>query len=235
MPIISSPRLLAAHTPTLRDSASHGGVVPVIDDRDVELDQAIAPLANGGFHDAGQVCISVQPVYADRRIAEPMPRAPAKAGATMRVGDPTNPETAIGSLIRRAVTERVHACVQEAIVGGARLFTGREALSETCYAPTVLLDPPEDARLGTQGVFGPVIAVCAYDDPSDAIRHANALPFAFHAAASPTASATYRQKRCSCCVPTDSKPCPKPRGDDSETRSRRHRRQCGSDGEPIPA
>ena len=100
----------------------------------------------------------------------------------MRVGDPTYPETAIGSLIRRAVTERVHAWVQEAIVGGSRLFTGREALSETCYAPTVLLDPPEDARLGTQGVFGPVIAVCAYDDPTDAIRHANALPFAFQAA-----------------------------------------------------
>jgi acyl-CoA reductase-like NAD-dependent aldehyde dehydrogenase len=174
--------LRARLAPGTRCTLEHGGVAPVIVDRDVDLDQVIAPLAKGGFYHAGQVCISVQRVYADRRIAEPMARALAKAGAAMRVGDPTNPETAIGPLIRPAETERVHARVQEAIVGGARLFTGGEAVSETCYAPTVLLNPPEYVGASTQEAFGPVIAVYAYDDPTDAIRHANALPFAFQAA-----------------------------------------------------
>jgi acyl-CoA reductase-like NAD-dependent aldehyde dehydrogenase len=128
------------------------------------------------------VCVSVQRVYARRAIADPLARALAEAGAAMPVGDPTQAETAIGPLIRPAEIERVHARVQEAITGGATLLTGGRPISDTCYAPTVLLDPPEDAGISTEEIFGPVIAVYAYEDPNDAIQRANALPFAFQAA-----------------------------------------------------
>jgi acyl-CoA reductase-like NAD-dependent aldehyde dehydrogenase len=168
--------------PGTRCALEHGGVAPVIVDRGVDFDQVVAPLAKGGFYHAGQVCVSVQRVYAERTIAEPLARALAAAGSAMPVGDPTREETAVGPLIRPAEIVRIHARVREAIDAGATLIGGAEPLGETCYAPTVLLDPPEDAAIGTQEIFGPVIAVYIYDDPLDAVRRANALPFAFQAA-----------------------------------------------------
>ena len=61
------------------------------------------------------------------------------------------------------------------------LATGGKRLSETTVQPTVLLDPPADAKVSTLEVFGPVVAVYRYDDVDDAIRRANALPTAFQA------------------------------------------------------
>jgi acyl-CoA reductase-like NAD-dependent aldehyde dehydrogenase len=168
--------------PGTRCALEHGGVAPVIIDRGVDLDQVVSSLAKGGFYHAGQVCVSVQRVFVDRSIAEDLAQRLAEAGAAMRVGDPAAADTDIGPLIRPAEVTRVHAWVQEAVDAGARLVSGGSPLSATCYAPTVLLDPPEGALVSTREVFGPVIAVYPFDDPDEAVRRANALPFAFQAA-----------------------------------------------------
>ena len=65
---------------------------------------------------------------------------------------------------------------------GARVLSGGTRISDTCYAPTVLYDPPDDVRVSTQEVFGPVVCVYPYDDLDHAIGRANALPYAFQAA-----------------------------------------------------
>ena len=72
--------------------------------------------------------------------------------------------------------------VKEALEGGARLICGGRALSDSCYAPTVLLDPPADCKLSRLEVFGPVVCVYPYDGLDEAIGRANALPMAFQAA-----------------------------------------------------
>jgi acyl-CoA reductase-like NAD-dependent aldehyde dehydrogenase len=168
--------------PGTRCALEHGGVAPVIIDRGVDLDQVVSSLAKGGFYHAGQVCVSVQRVYVDRSVADDLAQGLAEAGAAMRVGDPAAAETDIGPLIRPEEVTRVHAWVHEAVDAGARLVSGGSPLSATCYAPTVLLDPPPDALVSTREVFGPVIAVYPFDDPDEAVRRANALPFAFQAA-----------------------------------------------------
>ena len=58
----------------------------------------------------------------------------------------------------------------------------REKLSDSCYAPTVLLNPPIDSKISTLEVFGPVVCVYGYDDLDAAVRQANDLPVAFQAA-----------------------------------------------------
>ena len=55
-------------------------------------------------------------------------------------------------------------------------------MSESCYAPTVLLDPPTDCKLSRPEVFGPVECVYTYDALDEAIGRANALPLTFQAA-----------------------------------------------------
>jgi len=67
------------------------------------------------------------------------------------------------------------------VAGGARCLSGGEPLSDTCYPPTVLFDPPDEVRVSREEVFGPVICVYPYTDADEAIRRANAIPFAFQA------------------------------------------------------
>ncbi len=168
--------------PGTRCALEHGGVAPVIVEADADLADALPLLAKGAFYHAGQVCVSVQRVFAHRSIARQVAEGLAAEGAKMHVGDPTLAETAIGPMIRPRELERVHEWVREAVELGAELVSGGEPLSETCYPATVLLDPPEAAKVSTQEVFGPVVCVYSCDDMERAIAQANALPYAFQAA-----------------------------------------------------
>lgn len=168
--------------PGTRCALEHGGVAPVIVAADADLDLAAAKLAKGGFYHAGQVCVSVQRVFAHASIAAELAERLAECGGKMKVGDPALPETEVGPLIRASEVARVQAWVEEAIADGGRLVCGGHPLSETCYPPTVILEPPAGCRLSTEEVFGPVVGVYAYDELDDAFARANALPWAFQAA-----------------------------------------------------
>lgn len=168
--------------PGVRCALEHGGVAPVILDTACDYDLARQALLKGGFYHAGQVCVSVQRVFVERSEAQRFARQLATAATALRVGDPADASTEVGPLIRTAEVERVTQWVDEAVAGGARALCGGQALSASCYAPTVLLEPPADARVSTQEIFGPVVCVFAYDDVNEAIERANALPTAFQAA-----------------------------------------------------
>ena len=147
-----------------------------------DLDHALPLLSKGGFYHAGQVCVSVQRVFADKRIARELATRLADAGKDLKVGDPTLPDTEVGPLIREAEVTRVGEWVQEAVSGGAELLVGGEPISASCFAPTVLFNPPADAKVSTLEIFGPVICVYPYEDVNSAIAQANSLPLAFQAA-----------------------------------------------------
>ncbi|WP_297528410.1 aldehyde dehydrogenase family protein [Thiohalobacter sp.] len=168
--------------PGARCALEHGGAAPVLIEADADLDDALPLLAKGGFYHAGQVCVSVQRVFCDASVARDVARGLAALGEDMRVGDPRLEDTEVGPLIRPREVRRVDEWVQEAVAGGAKLLCGGKALSETTYAPTVLLDPPTDARVSREEIFGPVICVYSCRDMAAAIEQANALPFAFQAA-----------------------------------------------------
>ena len=139
-------------------------------------------LVKGGFYHAGQVCVSVQRVFAHRSIAKDFAERLGQLASKLRVGDPSLPETEVGPLIRQKEVLRVDQWVREALEGGAQLLSGGRALSESCYAPTVMLDPPANCKLSQLEVFGPVVCVYTYDALDEAIGRANSLPVAFQAA-----------------------------------------------------
>jgi acyl-CoA reductase-like NAD-dependent aldehyde dehydrogenase len=175
-------RLRSQLAPGTRCALEHGGVAPVIVEADADLESAIPLLAKGGFYHAGQVCVSVQRVFAHKSIARKLAEGLVAQGKAMKVGDPTLPDTAIGPMIRVEENNRVHEWVSEAVSKGAELLCGGEKLSETCFPATVLLDPPADAMVSTHEVFGPVICVYSFDDRDEAIARANSLPYSFQAA-----------------------------------------------------
>jgi acyl-CoA reductase-like NAD-dependent aldehyde dehydrogenase len=165
--------------PGARCALEHGGVAPLILAEDADLDLAVPAIAKGGFYHAGQVCVSVQRVFADQAIAAEFADALAAAAQKLIVGDPLKVETEVGPLIKPAEVDRVHDWVGSA---NAKLLCGGKALSESCYAPTVLMEPAADALVSTKEIFGPVVCVYGYDDMDAAIAQANSLPVSFQAA-----------------------------------------------------
>ena len=168
--------------PGVRCALEHGGAAPVIVAADADLDDAIPLLAKGGFYHAGQVCVSVQRVFAQREIARELATRLGEAGAALTVGDPTLSTTDVGPLIRPAEVERVAEWVTEASERGGKIVEGGRALSERTFAPTVILDPPDETRVSQLEIFGPVVCVYSCDDLDIAVARANALPYSFQAA-----------------------------------------------------
>ncbi len=168
-------------SPGTRCALEHGGAAPVIVEADADFEPMIESLLKGGFYHAGQVCVSVQRVFAHESICEKLAEALAEGAGRLIVGDPLDKSTEVGPLILEREVDRVGEWVLEAVQQGARVLTGGERVSKTCYAPTVLLNPPEEAKVSRLEIFGPVVCVYSYKHLSDAIRRANALPLAFQA------------------------------------------------------
>jgi acyl-CoA reductase-like NAD-dependent aldehyde dehydrogenase len=168
--------------PGTRCALEHGGAAPVILLDDFDFDATVAAIAKGGFYHAGQVCVSVQRLFAPRDQSRAFAEALAKRANDLKVGDPVDDKTEVGPLIRPAEAGRVAEWVEEAVAAGAELLCGGKRMDNNCYAPTVLLNPPQDVRVSTLEIFGPVVCVYSYDDPNKAIAQANSLPTAFQAA-----------------------------------------------------
>ena len=167
--------------PGARCALEHGGAAPVIMEADADLEDALPLLAKGGFYHAGQVCVSVQRIFAHRSIARAVAEELAILGTQMRVGDAVASETEIGPLIRPGEVKRIQEWVREAADQGGELLCGGEPISDTLYPATVIYDPPADVRVSRLEIFGPVICIYPFDETDQAIAQANGLPFAFQA------------------------------------------------------
>ncbi|MBE0435718.1 MAG: aldehyde dehydrogenase family protein [Methylomicrobium sp.] len=174
--------LRAKLAPGTRCALEHGGAAPVIVAEDADLDAIVPLLVKGGFYHAGQVCVSVQRIYAARSIAAALAERLADSASRLKVGDPADSNTEVGPLIRDGETDRIVAWVDEAVAEGASCLTGGKRINKTLYRPTVLFEPAETSKVSRQEIFGPVVGVYSYDNLDDAIARANALPYAFQAA-----------------------------------------------------
>lgn len=167
--------------PGTRCALEHGGAAPVIFAEDADIKDAVPLLAKGGFYHAGQVCVSVQRIFAHESVARDLADRLAEAGTAMKIGDPTLPDTEIGPLIRNRENDRISEWVDKAVSDGAELLCGGNKISDSCYEATVLFNPPDTSMVSTMEIFGPVICVYSYSDVNEAINRANSLPYAFQA------------------------------------------------------
>ena len=174
-------KLRSLLAPGTRVALEHGGAAPVIVCPSARKDQLIPSLVKGGFYHSGQVCVSVQRVFSVNSSAKELAESIADHASKLIVGNATDPATQCGPLIRNREVDRVEEWVAEAVNEGAEVICGANRLSDSCYAPTVLLNPPETCRVSRQEIFGPVISVYEKKNLDDAISQANSLEFAFQA------------------------------------------------------
>ena len=169
-------------SPGTRSALEHGGVAPVIVEPDANIDAMIPDLGKGGFYHAGQVCVSVQRVYVHESIVDEVASKLSDYASKLVVGDQLDPKTEVGPLINNDEVNRVEEWVNEAVEKGGKILTGGKRISDSCYEPTVILNPSDDALVSTKEVFGPVVIVYSYSDINEAINRANALDVSFQAA-----------------------------------------------------
>ena len=153
-----------------------GASCPVIVLPDADLDLASSAVATGGYVNAGQVCISVQRVIAHPAVSEDFLDALVPKVEAIRVGDPSAPETGMGTLISTSEAERVRQSIAAAAASGARVLTGGER-DGSMVAPTVVADVDPFSPFAQKELFGPAVAVSTAADWDSAITQANGTAY----------------------------------------------------------
>jgi len=152
----------------------------VIVEPDADIGTAVSRTTQGAFSHSGQVCISVQRVFAHRSIAGEFVERLKASTEALKVGHPYENSTDISSLIDESEAIRIEEWIGQAVAGGAKVVTGGARRFAT-VTPAVLVDVPAACQISCQEAFGPLVAVYPYDDLNDAIERANNTPYGLQA------------------------------------------------------
>ena len=167
--------------PGTRIALEHGGAAPVIVEPDADFENMLPALVKGGFYHAGQVCVSVQRIFVHESIADKLSNEITEKAKNLVVGDPLDEKTEVGPLIVPQEVDRLEDWVKEAEEGGAKILCGGKRISDTTFEPTVLFNPPQEAKVSQEEIFGPIVCIYPYKTREEAIELANSVPFAFQA------------------------------------------------------
>jgi succinate-semialdehyde dehydrogenase / glutarate-semialdehyde dehydrogenase len=169
---------LAADTMT-RTTMELGGHAPVLVFDDVDLDAVLDQSVLRKYRNAGQVCVSPTRFYVQDARYDAFCDGFAARARRIRVGDGMDPATGMGPMVHARRRDAIEALVKDAVAQGARLLAGGERVGNEgfFYAPTVLADVPETARIMSEEPFGPVAVLNRFSETDDAVAKANGLPF----------------------------------------------------------
>lgn len=165
-----------------RVTLEHGGVAPVIVEKDADLDELLPSLLKGGFYHAGQVCVSVQRVYIHEDTAKDVALKLASLASKLKVGNQLEKDTQVGPLINHNEVNRVHEWVEDAKENGGEILCGGQKIGNSCYEPTVIYDVNDSAIVSQKEVFGPVVCIYPFKNIDEAIQRANSLSVSFQGA-----------------------------------------------------
>ncbi len=165
--------------PGTRCSLEHGGMAPTFITANSDIDACTKSIARGGFYHAGQVCVSVQRVYLDKKVSDLFMEKFINAVDKVKVGNPMEKETVVGPLIRNSEVQRVDEWVNESIGKGSKLILGGKKISDFTYDKTIILNPSKHDKISQFEVFGPVVTINEFESLDRAIEDANSVSVSF--------------------------------------------------------
>jgi len=149
-----------------------GGKSPLIVLKDADVDYAVDTACFGIFIHQGQICMAGSRIIVEAPIYETFLQRFAAKAKTLQVGDPRDPHTVIGPLIRSAQCQMIDRKIKEAVAAGARVLTGG-TYEGNFYQPTVVADVTPSMAAFRDELFGPVAAVSRADNADHALALAN--------------------------------------------------------------
>ena len=164
-----------------------GGKSPLIVCADAKLDNAVSGALLANFYSAGEVCSNGTRVFVHRSVkAAFIEKLKARVSA-MRIGNPLDPQTQVGSLISENHMEKVLGYIARGkaegarvVVGGYRVSTG-DLSNGFFVAPTVFDECHDDMAIAREEIFGPVMTVLAFDTEDEVIARANSTEYGLSA------------------------------------------------------
>jgi acyl-CoA reductase-like NAD-dependent aldehyde dehydrogenase len=152
-----------------------GGKAPLLACDDCDLERTARAVVFGGFANSGQVCISVERVYATDRVYEPLLDRVRTLVGELRQGDPARDFVDVGAIILPKQIDVARRHVEDALRKGARLVCGGRTRPGPgqFFEPTVLADCDHSMSVMREEIFGPVVPFMRVRDEEEAIRLAN--------------------------------------------------------------
>jgi vanillin dehydrogenase len=158
-----------------------GGKSPLIVLEDADLDYAVNAASFGAFLHQGQVCMASSKVIVEEPLYAEFCKRFAEKAKTVKVGDPRDPNTVIGPLIRRSQCDFIDGHIQDAVEKGAQVLTGGKH-EGSFYQPTVVTGVTPGMRIYNEESFGPVVSVIPARDADEALAIANDTAYGLSAA-----------------------------------------------------
>ena len=164
----------AAHG-VLRVSMELGGNAPFLVFADADLDRAVEGAMAAKFRNIGQACTAANRFIVEASVADEFARRVTARVAALKVGPGTEPGVQIGPLIDEAALGKAQELVADAVARGASVTTGGRRLEGpgTFYEPTVLTGVRPGSAILAEEIFGPVLAIAAFETEDEAVRLAN--------------------------------------------------------------
>jgi len=153
-----------------------GGKAPAVVCADADLDRAAQAITWGGFANSGQVCASVERVYAVDSIHDALVERITQRTKELRQGDASRDANVdLGAMAWDQQVANVERLVQSALAAGAKLETGgqRSPGPGLFFQPTVLTNCRQDMDIMRKEIFGPVLPIMRVADEEEAVRLAN--------------------------------------------------------------
>jgi succinate-semialdehyde dehydrogenase/glutarate-semialdehyde dehydrogenase len=159
----------------LRMSMELGGNAPFLVFEDADLDAALDGAMLAKMRNVGEACTAANRFHVHESLAEEFARGLAERMGKLRVGRGTEPDVDVGPLVDGAQRDKVAELVGDAVGRGAQVLVGGHAGDGPgyFYEPTVLASVPDDARLLSEEIFGPVAPVATFSNDEQAIEAAN--------------------------------------------------------------
>jgi len=164
-----------------------GGCDPVYVRDDADLKHAVENIVDGAYFNSGQSCCGLQRIYVHESVYEPFALGAIELIRRYQLGDPLDPETTLGPLVRTAAADTVRAQIRATVDAGARpAIEEREfpgSRPGTPYlAPQLLLDAPAGSPVMREEIFGPVAGIMRVRSDAEAVAHMNDSAFGLTAA-----------------------------------------------------
>ncbi|MEH7304198.1 aldehyde dehydrogenase family protein [Neobacillus drentensis] len=157
-----------------------GSNAALIIDKDIDIDSIIDRCIMGAFSNQGQVCISLQRVYAHEDVYEEFVAKFTEAAKKLKIGDPLDPDTYISALISKGEAERVLGWIEES-KGGKATITAGGKLQDGVLEPTIIIDADHSLKVSCQEAFAPVVVVNKVRSIEEAIEQVNDSRFGLQA------------------------------------------------------
>ena len=180
---VGKQTMAAAATHLKRVTLELGGSDPMIVCDDADLDRAVSAASVGRFFNCGQACLATKRLFVFERVADQVIDKLASKVARLRLGPGSAEGVHMGPLHTARQRELIEAQVADAVDRGAKVLCGAARPQGELYQrgwfyqPTLLLEPPADARVALEETFGPVLPIWRVADLDEAIVRANASPY----------------------------------------------------------